>query len=149
LKLTGSIETFGEGSERRTAFVSGLAAILKIPEYQMVIVSVTAGSVIVELAFLRSDAAHASPSEVVLRLKAAAASGQLERFGLTGLTIGQENVLEKSSESLLVLIIASVGGAVAVIACAAVMCWRMRRSQVAFLLNSIHICAFFAAHHFH
>jgi hypothetical protein len=90
LKLTGSISTFGEGSARRAAFVSGLAAVLRISENQIVIVSVTEGSVIVELGFVRLGGVHPSPADVVLRLKSAAASGELEQFGVTELSVGQE-----------------------------------------------------------
>ena len=123
------MDTFVEGSARRLSFLSGLAAVLRISEKQIIIVSVTAGSVIVELAFVRVDGALVSPTEAVLRLKTAASSGQLEKFGLTGLTVGQENVFEKSSESanIGVTVGASVGGSVAaIIVIAAVVWWCMR-----------------------
>jgi serine/threonine protein kinase len=93
--MTGSIDSFGEGSQRRTAFVSGLAAILRIPEKQMVIISVTSGSVIVELGFLRVDGAQASPTEIASRLKTAATAGQLDAFGVTTLSVGSDKVLDK------------------------------------------------------
>jgi hypothetical protein len=131
LKLTGSISTFGEGSDRRTAFVSGLAAILKIPEAQIVIISVTEGSVIVELGFLRLDAAQASPTEIVLRLKAAATSGELEKFGLTDLTVGQEAVLANSSVNTGLIVGASIGGVVGFIALLILIRrWWLQRSEV-------------------
>jgi hypothetical protein len=124
LKLTGSINTFGEGSERRTTFVSGLAAILKIPLKQIVIISVTEGSVIVELGFLRLDAAQAAPNEIVLRLKAAATSGALDKFGLTDLTVGSDTVFEKSS-NVAVIVGASIGSAVGIILFVLILCrWR-------------------------
>ncbi len=104
--------------------MSGLAAVLKIPEKQMVIISVTEGSVIVELGFLRMDAAQASPNEIVLRLKAAAASGELEKFGLTDLTVGQETVFEKSSD-VATIVGASVGSVIGVFLLVIVVCrWR-------------------------
>jgi hypothetical protein len=99
LKLTGSIDTFGEGSVRRKSVSSGLAATLGINEKQIVIISLTAGSVIIELVFMRVEGAQVSPTEAVLLLKTVASSGQLEKFGLTGLTVGQENVFEMPSES--------------------------------------------------
>ncbi len=128
MKLTGSIDTFGEGSERRLAFVSGLTAILAIPEQQMVIISVTTGSVIVELGFLRIDGAQASPTEVISRLEAAATSGQLDKFGLMALNVGQTEVFDKSSASVStgVIVGASVGGVVAVAVLVALI-WRLRR----------------------
>jgi hypothetical protein len=100
IKLTGSIDSFSEGSERRTAFISGLAAVLRILEQQIVVISVTAGSVIVKLGFLRVDGAQASPTEVVSRLKTAAASGALDSYGLTALSVGEEQVLDKESSTL-------------------------------------------------
>ena len=66
----------------------------------MVIISVTEGSVIVELGFLRLDAAQASPNEIVLRLKNAATSGELDIFGLTALSVGEEKVIDDGSSSL-------------------------------------------------
>jgi hypothetical protein len=66
----------------------------------MVIISVTAGSVIVELGFLRIDGATSSPTELVLRLKTAATSGQLDKFGLTALSVGSESVIDDSGASL-------------------------------------------------
>jgi serine/threonine protein kinase len=74
--------------------------ILKIPEKQIVIISVTEGSVIVELGFLRLDAAQASPNEIVLRLKTAATSGELDVFGLMALSVGEEKVIDDGSSSL-------------------------------------------------
>jgi hypothetical protein len=99
LKLIGSISTFGEGSARRAAFLSGLAAVLRISENQLVIISVTEGSVIIELGFVRLGGAHPSPAEVVSRLKSAAASGELGQFGLTELTVGQDTIFISSSET--------------------------------------------------
>jgi hypothetical protein len=131
VKLTGSISTFGEGSERRVAFVSGLAAILGILERQVVIISVTAGSVIVELGFLRVDGAQASPTEIVLRLKTAATSGELDKFGITDLNVGQESVFEKSSVNAAVIVGASVGGAVGfVLLVVLIRRWWLKQSQV-------------------
>jgi hypothetical protein len=128
-----------------------LATILKIPEKQMVIISVTEGSVIVELGFLRLDAAQASPNEIVLRLKAAATSGELEKFGLTDLTVGQETVFEKSSNvsNVAAIVGASVGSVIGVFVLVFAVC-RWRRCgifQVIFasaLLSSCFFC--FAAH---
>ena len=114
--------------------MSGLAAVLRISENQIVIVSVTEGSVIVELGFVRLDGAHPSPADVVSRLKSAAASGELEQFGLTELSVGQEVVFKTSSETGVnvgVVVGASVGSVVcAVVLVAAVWRWRKYLSQV-------------------
>ena len=133
MKLTGSLDTFGEGSERRAAFVSGLAAVLEISEKQIVIISVTEGSVIVELGFVRLAGVLVSTTEIVLRLKNAAKSGQLDKFGLTDLSVGTDNVFAKSSASSdsAVIVGASIGGAIGIALIAALIRWRWRRLQVA------------------
>ncbi len=129
LTLTGSIDTFGEGSERRTAFVSGLISILAIPANQMVIISVTAGSVIVELGFLRIDGAPSSPTELVSRLKTAATSGQLDKFGIATLSVGQENVFDSNSASVsLGAILGAIFGSIAAVLTGAFI-WNWRRSR--------------------
>ena len=88
LTLTGSIETFSEGSERRLAFVSILASTLSISENQIVIISVRSGSIIVELAFLQISSSDVSPAEAALRLNAAMAEGSLQSIGAVSLSIG-------------------------------------------------------------
>ena len=114
----------------------------------MVIISVTEGSVIVELGFLRLDAAQASPNEIVLRLKAAATSGELDKFGLTDLTVGQETVFEKSS-NVAAIVGASVGSVIGAFVLAVAVC-RWRRCGIfqvicaSALLSSCFFC--FAAH---
>lgn len=129
MKLKGSLSTFGEGSARRTAFVSGLAAVLRIYENQILLVSVTEGSVVVELGFVRLDGTHASPAEVILRLQRAAESGDLNQFELTELTIGYDTVLMSSSgntspANLDIIAAASVGGVTGAIFLAAVI-WKL------------------------
>jgi hypothetical protein len=86
--LSGSIYTFSEESERRKSFISGLASILAIDKWQIVIRSVRPGSVIVELEFLRNANSSTTPLEVTNRLQSASLSGKLEVFGVEGLTIG-------------------------------------------------------------
>ncbi len=138
LTLTGSIDTFGEGSERRKAFISALSSVLAIVENQMVIISVrvvTAGSVIVDLGFLRINGAQSSPTEVVSRLKLAATSGQLDKFGLTALSVGQENVFDTNSASVNVgtIVGASVGGVVGIVLLGALfwkLCGNVARRQI-------------------
>ena len=95
----------------------------------MVIVSVTAGSVIVELGFLRINGAQSSPTELVSRLKTAATSGQLDKFGLTTLSVGQENVFDSNSASVSVgtIVGASVGAVIAAVLIGALV-WKLRRS---------------------
>jgi hypothetical protein len=109
--------------------VSGLAAVLRISENQIVIVSVTEGSVIVELGFVRLGGVHPSPADVVLRLKSAAASGELEQLGVTELSVGQEVVFTTSSETSVdvgVAVGASVGGVMFVVLLAAAI-WKFRQ----------------------
>jgi hypothetical protein len=88
MKLSGSISSFSEDSERRSSFISGLAVILGIEKWQVVIKSVKPGSVIVELEFLRNTNSSVGPLQVVSRLQEASLSGRLEQFGLEDLTIG-------------------------------------------------------------
>ncbi len=131
LKLTGSIDTFGEGSARRNLFLSGLAAVLQIPEKQIVIISVSEGSVIVDLCFVRVDGVHMSPTEIVVRLKSAATSGELEKFGLLDMTVGQNSVFESSIVPVDtgVVVGASVGASAFVILLVLLIWrWRLHRS---------------------
>jgi hypothetical protein len=116
--------------------VSGLVAILRIPENQIVIISVTEGSIIVELGFIRLSGANASPDEVVRRLKSAAASGELNQLEITELTIGQGSFFQASSETtapadVVVVVSTTVGGiVVAILLAAFIWRWRRRQSQV-------------------
>ncbi len=98
--MSGSVDSFSEGSSLRRTFVSGLAVLLKIPEWRIVIVSVRSGSIIIELGFLRDVTSSISPSEITSRLNDAAAAGQLEGFGTTGLSIGGQFVSLSSSSSV-------------------------------------------------
>ena len=118
--------------------MSGLAAVLRISENQIVIVSVTEGSVIVELGFVRLGGVHPSPADVVLRLKSAAASGELEQFGVTELSVGQEVVFTTSSDTGVdvgVAVGASVGGVMCVVLLAAAV-WRWRK-----YISQVHSCS--------
>ncbi len=133
LTLTGSIGTFGEGSTRRTVFVSGLAAVLRILEEQIIIVSVTEGSIIIEMGFVRLGGAHPSPADVVSRLKSAAVSRELDQFGLIGLSVGEENIVIEATASVDVGIIVgvSVGGVICfILLMAAIRYSRKHQSQV-------------------
>jgi hypothetical protein len=91
MTLSGSISTFAEGSERRDSFLTALAATLGIRKWQIVIKSVRAGSVILELEFLRDTNSTVSPLQIVAQLKAASLAGKLEALGVSGLTLGGEN----------------------------------------------------------
>jgi hypothetical protein len=95
ITLTGSINEFGQGSARRAAFVSGLAALLGINEQNIAIISVTSGSIIVELGFV--NAGNPIPADIVSRLKSAAASGGLNQFGFMGLKIVRDAVSKTGS----------------------------------------------------
>jgi hypothetical protein len=87
ITLTGSIDEFGPGSARRTAFMSGLAAVLGINEKSIVIISVTSGSIIIELGFVNAGPGNPIPADIVSRLKSAAASGGLNQFGFMSLKV--------------------------------------------------------------
>jgi len=118
LTLTGSVETFFEGSERRRAFLSGLAlTLLAIPERQIIIISVRSGSVILELGFLRDLTSAVSPVQATLLLKEATSAGKLESFGATGLSIGGQsiNVPTTSSSQVPLIVGISVGGFVVLV----------------------------------
>jgi hypothetical protein len=101
LKLTGSIESFREGSEQRRAFLSGLASTLDIVENQIIILSVRSGSIIVELAFLRHSDSAISPSEATSRLETAHVEGKLLKLGVTDLFVDGNTVNKPSSSSAL------------------------------------------------
>ena len=98
----------------------------------------TEGSIIMELGFVRLGGAHPSPANVVLRLKSAAASGELELFGLTELSVGQEVVFTTSSETGVnvgVVVGASVGGVMCIVLLVAAV-WRWRK-----YLSQVHSCS--------
>jgi hypothetical protein len=116
ITMSGTIDAFSEGSIQRQLFVENLAASLGISKMQIVIVAVWSGSINVELAFLRDVTSSASPSDVVLRLKNAAAAGELDAFALTGLSVdGQLVSLPSSASSSAALssgIITAIAGSV-------------------------------------
>jgi hypothetical protein len=97
ITLTGSINEFGQGSARRAAFVSGLAALLGINEQNIAIISVASGSIIVELGFVNAGPGNPIPADIVSRLKSAAASGGLSQFGFMGLKVVRDAVSKTSS----------------------------------------------------
>jgi hypothetical protein len=98
MTMSGTIDMFVEGSDRRRSFISDIAALLVISERQILIVSVKSGSIIVELAFARAAGSSESPTEIVLRLKNAAAAGKLQPLGVTNLSIdGQAASLSDSA----------------------------------------------------
>ncbi len=118
LTITGSVNSFLEGSERRRTFLSSLALILDILESQLVILSIKSGSIIVELAFIRDSNSTTLPLEAISRLKTAVLEGKLEKLGAVDLKIGGQsfNPSSSSSASLLLVIGSSTAGAVVVLA---------------------------------
>jgi hypothetical protein len=109
--LHGSIESFSEASERRKTFLSLLIEKLSLSYlFEPVIVSVTPGSVIVQLVFFQHVASTYSIDQVILRLKANFRSGEFKSVGATGLKIGEETVLptESATISLLAIIMISI-----------------------------------------
>jgi hypothetical protein len=128
LAITGSIDNFREGSERRQIFVSSLASILAILESQIVIVSVKSGSIIVELAFLRESNSTASPSETTLRLKNAHLEGKLGPLGALDLNIGGQSINPPSSSPVsLPLVIGSSASALVVAFCIVLLAIKYKR----------------------
>jgi hypothetical protein len=112
LSITGSIDTFYEGSEHRRAFLSGLASILAIPESRIFIVSIKSGSVIIELAILRDSNSTTSPSEAISRLKDAFLEGKLELLGVKDLNIDSQSVKQPSVLSPLVIGVSTAGAVI-------------------------------------
>jgi serine/threonine protein kinase len=90
--IDGSFESFGAGSSLRRAFVFKLSGLLGLQEDQIAIISVKSGSIIVELGFLKIDSSAVSPADAVVRLRSAAAAGQLESLSVKNLAIGSESV---------------------------------------------------------
>jgi serine/threonine protein kinase len=90
--IDGSFDSFGAGSALRRAFVFKISELLGLQEVQIAIISVKSGSIIVELGFLKIDSSAVSPAEAVVRLRNAAASGQLESLSVKHLAIGSESV---------------------------------------------------------
>ncbi len=130
LTLTGSIQTFAEGSERRRSFIVGLATILDIPERQIAIISVSSGSVIVELAFIRDSASSVSPVQAAIRLQEATSAGKLQEFGMTDLNIGGESVFTKESSSQIPVIVgSSIGVSLSVLLIAVVTIFAIKKMR--------------------
>lgn len=90
--IDGSFDSFGAGSSLRRAFVFKLSGLLGLQEDQIAIISVKSGSIIVELGFLKIDSSAVSPADAVVRLRSAAAAGQLESLSVKNLAIGTETV---------------------------------------------------------
>ncbi len=107
-KLYGSVHSFTETSDRRTKFIALLVEKLSLSSFfQPIIVSVSAGSVIVDLVFYQSGSGL-SIHDVIQRLKASFKSGDFESIGVIGLTIGDEAILlPETGISLLVIIVVS------------------------------------------
>jgi hypothetical protein len=130
LTLTGSIQTFSEGSERRRSFIVGLATILDIPERQIAIISVSSGSVIVELAFIRDSASSVSPVQAAIRLQEATSAGKLQEFGVTDLNIGGESVFtQESSSEIPVIVGSSIGVSLSVLLIAVVTIFAIKKMR--------------------
>jgi hypothetical protein len=85
-----------------------------ISERQIFIVSVKSGSIIVELAFVRAAGSSESPTDIVLRLKNAAAAGKLEPLGVTNLSI--DGQAARLSDSAVVTAALSIVVVVAIVA---------------------------------
>jgi hypothetical protein len=92
ITMSGTVDTFSVGSERRRSFITGLATLLQIPEKQIIILSVNSGSIIVELKFEQDFTSSVTPLDLATRLKNAASAGLLEVFGVTNLNINGQNV---------------------------------------------------------
>ncbi len=90
-KVSGTLSSFTDA--RRIAFVSGLADILSIQAWQIVIRDVRAGSVIFEVEILRDLKTSVTISDVLARLEAAMFEGKLGSLGVLDLTIGGQRTL--------------------------------------------------------
>jgi hypothetical protein len=107
LTMTGSIESFAEGSDHRNSFTQGIASILRIPVRQIHILSVKSGSIIVELAFMSIAASAVTPVEAVSLIEEAFLLGKLEYLGVTELSIGGRSVYTPAPP--IIAIVASAG----------------------------------------
>ena len=101
--MTGSIESFAEGSDRRNSFTLALASILGIPDRQIYYISVRSGSVIVEIAFMKIASSGVAPDRAVLLLKEVFLAGKLDIFGVIDLTIGGRSVLAAPAAPILAI----------------------------------------------
>jgi alpha-tubulin suppressor-like RCC1 family protein/serine/threonine protein kinase len=138
LVLSGSIDTFQEGSPRRALVLEGLASILDIPLAQILVISVTSGSVILELAFLSEWTlpywpfevirAAASPADAFKRLQAAATSGRLDGFGVTQMKVAGKSVYSTDIAPPFPVLYVSLagGGALLLIVIGAIVWWKKR-----------------------
>lgn len=123
LVLSGSIDTFQAGSPRREQVMSSISQTVDVPQNQIVIVSVTSGSVILELAFLSHWTSplwpfevlyfKTPPNEALSRLQSAATEGKFEGLGLNQLKVGGKSVYSNETKVSSTVIIASVSAAVA------------------------------------
>jgi len=111
--MTGSIESFAEGSDRRNSFTLALASILGIPDRQIYYISVRSGSVIVEIAFMKIASSVVAPDRAVLLLKEVFLAGKLDIFGVIDLTIGGRSV--RAAPAAPILAIAASSGLIFVI----------------------------------
>jgi len=136
LTLTGSIETFSEGSDRRRSFVAGLASIISTPVEQIVIMSVRSGSVIVDLAFVRDSTSSVSPLQAAMRLKEAAVAGKLEELGATDLLVGGKALISPSSPSQVPVVVgSSIGGVFALVLIGLALRKILRKKKTAIVLD--------------
>ncbi len=142
LKMVGTVDDFLDGSDQRRTFISGLAAILLIPERQIVIISVTSGSIVVQPAFLSIAESSASPVEAVFRLKEAAAAGRLESLAVFDLSIGGRSVNLPSKDSsavgLSVPLIAGLSATIfLILAVACLAWWKKRQTRIFASLSAV------------
>jgi hypothetical protein len=93
--LEGTVETFTAESLLRKQFVAGIASVIGVFTSQIVIISVKAGSVIVEMGFLRLASSQVSPLAAVSNLTRAATSGKLDVLGLKGIVYNKTLVVER------------------------------------------------------
>ena len=101
--MTGSIESFAEGFDRRNSFTLALASILGIPDRQIYYISVRSGSVIVEIAFMKIASSVVAPDRAVLLLKEVFLAGKLDIFGVIDLSIGGQSVLAAPAAPILAI----------------------------------------------
>jgi hypothetical protein len=133
--LHGSVDSFTESSVRRADFLSLLVEKLSLSvSIEPIIISVRAGSVIIELVFYQHIGSALLISDVLLRLKASFRFGDLDSIGVQGLTIGDEAISKPESAAVSFFVIVFIATISFLMICTLAMVAIKRRQDA----NKIH-----------
>ncbi len=125
LTLIGTVSEFAETSPRRSEFVQGLASLIQIPSFQIVILSVRSGSIILDVGFLRSEFSSVAPIEAVQRLKQVGVEGKLESLGVKQMAIGGVDFINVLDSKLDVALVSGLSGVFVLFSLVLGLVWRM------------------------